>query len=210
MYHKNAKKYFESPFYAVFRTFFADFSSQVSNSGGEDISFSELERQALAASPFKSFINPDSSEFFHAGDIPLRICEYCKSTNQPVPTTKGEIMRCIYESLALKYRYTKEKIEIQVAKTYDSINVVGGGIKDGLLSQFTANATGVKVIAGPAEAAALGNIAVQLIAAGKIRNIKEARKIIANSTPLQIYIPTETENWNSAYEKFIEIIKKPL
>jgi len=173
---------------------------------GEDISFAELEKQALDAPSFRSFIDTEDTVFLHAGDIPSRIREFCKNSGQPVPETKGEIMRCIYESLAFKYRSTKEKIEKLVGKTYDTVHIVGGGGKDKLLCQFSANATGSKVITGPTEATALGNIAVQLIADGKIKDIKEARKIIANSSSLETYLPNDSESFNTAYQKFIKLI----
>lgn len=173
---------------------------------GEDVSFAELEKQAMDAPAFRSFIDTEDTVFLHAGDIPSRIREFCKNSGQPVPETKGEIMRCIYESLAFKYRSTKERIENLVGKTYHTVHIVGGGGQDKLLCQFSSNATGAKVIAGPIEATALGNIAVQLIADGKIKDIKTARKIIANSSSLETYTPAEPETFNTAYEKFKKAI----
>ena len=107
---------------------------------------------ARKAKPFKCFIDPDAPEFVPAGNIPERIQEYCRRTNQEVPETKGEIVRCINESLALKYRYTYEQIKECTKKDYNAIHMVGGGIKSKLLCQFTADSCNCRVIAGPVEA----------------------------------------------------------
>ena len=141
------------------------------------------------------------------GNIPKRVQEYCERTNQYVPKTPGEIMRCIYESLALKYRYTFDGIKECTEKKYDRIHVMGGGTKDKLLLQMTAESCNVKVFGGPIEATALGNVAVQLISSGAIKDIKEARKIIAEGENLTCYTPTENEKWEEAYKRFKDIIK---
>ena len=141
------------------------------------------------------------------GNIPKRVQEYCERTNQYVPQTPGEIMRCIYESLALKYRYTFDGIKECTEKEYDRIHVMGGGTKDKLLLQMTAESCNVKVFGGPIEATALGNVAVQLISSGVIKDIKEARKIIAEGENLTCYTPTENEKWEEAYKRFKDIIK---
>jgi rhamnulokinase/L-fuculokinase len=141
------------------------------------------------------------------GNLPERVREYCKKTGQYVPETVGEIMRCIYESLALKYRLTFDGIKDCTGKSYDRIHVMGGGTKDKLLLQMTAESCNVKVYGGPIEATALGNVAVQLISTGVIKDIKEARKIIAEGENLTCYTPTENEKWEEAYKRFKEIIK---
>ena len=141
------------------------------------------------------------------GNIPKRVQEYCKRTGQYIPQTPGEIMRCIYESLALKYRFTFDGIKECTKKDYDRIHVMGGGTKDKLLLQMTAESCNVKVYGGPIEATALGNVAVQLISSGDIKDIKEARKIIAEGENLTCYTPTENEKWEEAYKRFKEIIK---
>ncbi|MGN0674849.1 MAG: rhamnulokinase family protein, partial [Oscillospiraceae bacterium] len=130
---------------------------------GTELSFAELEKLALAAEPFQSFINPDAPEFVPEGDIPERVREFCKRTGQHVPESVGEVMRCIYESLALKYRQAFEEIKICTGREYRTINLIGGGTKDGLLCQMTANACNCPVTAGPIEATAYGNAAIQLI-----------------------------------------------
>ncbi len=177
------------------------------NRHGNDYSYADLEKLALEAEPFKCFIDPDAPEFVPHGNIPGRVREYCKKTGQPVPETVGEIMRCIYESLALKYRLTLDKLEDCTGKTYPAIHVIGGGTKDTLLCRLTACSTGRKVIAGPVEATVLGNIAVQLMSCGAIGSIAEARKIIGRSEKTVEYLPQDREKWNEAYKRFSDIIK---
>ncbi len=171
---------------------------------GTELSFAELEKLALAAEPFQSFINPDAPEFVPEGDIPERVREFCKRTGQHVPESVGEVMRCIYESLALKYRQAFEEIKICTGREYRTINLIGGGTKDGLLCQMTANACNCSVTAGPIEATAYGNAAIQLIAAGAIPDIKTARKIIAESDSVKTYTPDNAEAWEAAYERYRE------
>jgi rhamnulokinase/L-fuculokinase len=125
-----------------------------------------------------------------------------------VPQTAGEVMRCIYESLALKYRLTFDEIRECTGKEYTKIHLVGGGTKDGMLCQMTASACNCEVIAGPIEATAYGNIALQLIADKAIPDIKTARQIIARSDNVKRYSPLNSEEWEEAYRKFVEIIKK--
>ena len=134
---------------------------------GKEYSFGELEKLALEAEPFQNFIDPDSPEFNAAGDIPGRIRKFCEKTGQRVTETIGEVMCCINQSLALKYRYALEQIEECTGKHFDKIHMIGGGIQSRLLCQMTASASNRKVIAGPVEATALGNIAVQLMALGE-------------------------------------------
>lgn len=173
---------------------------------GRDYSYADLEKFALEAEPFKCFIDPDDPLFVAPGNLPERVREYCRKTNQPIPETVGEVMRCIYESLALKYRFAFSQIKDCTDKNYDVIHVVGGGAKDGLLCRMTSSSCNVKVTAGPVEATVLGNLAVQLIASGNIKNIKEARKMILDSEDIKTFLPENAEEWNEAYARFTEII----
>ncbi len=170
---------------------------------GKNYSYGDMEEMALKSEPFKFFIDPDDQVFVTPGDMPGRIREYCEKTGQGTPETVGEIVRCIYESIALKYKNSFSKISECTGKTYDSIHMVGGGTKDKLLCQMTANSTGAKVIAGPIEATALGNIAVQLYAKGEISDITS---VIMNSTEIKTYEPTDEKAWNEAYERFVKIL----
>ncbi|NLJ89755.1 MAG: rhamnulokinase [Clostridiales bacterium] len=173
---------------------------------GEEYGFGELEDMARKAKPFKCFIDPDAPEFVPAGNIPERIQEYCRRTNQEVPETKGEIVRCINESLALKYRYTYEQIKECTKKDYNAIHMVGGGIKSKLLCQFTADSCNCRVIAGPVEATVMGNIALQLMVSGEIKDLKHAREVIAKSPDIVIYETNHSKEWEDAYKRYVELL----
>jgi rhamnulokinase len=173
---------------------------------GIETSFDVLEKEALEAEPFKCFIDVDDSTFESAGNMPKRVSEFCKRTNQYVPTSRGEIVRCIYDSLALKYKDTFINLEKVSNRKYSSINMLGGGIKDKLLCQMTANACNVTVLSGPVEATSMGNIATQLISLGAISSLKEAREIIKASTDITTYIPQNSGDIEKAYEKYSEIV----
>lgn len=174
---------------------------------GEDYSYADLEREALAAEPFKCFIDPDAPEFVPHGNIPKRVQEFCEKTGQYVPQTVGEIMRCIYESLAMKYKLTFEKLCECTERDYPVIHVIGGGTKDTLLCQLTANSCNRPVKAGPIEATVMGNVAVQLMSADAVDSISDARRIVANSSELKTYEPTDVDKWEEAYTAFLKIAK---
>lgn len=174
---------------------------------GKEYSYAELEKAALREKPFARFIDPDAPEFAVPGNLPARIKEYCRRTGQSVPENEGQTVRCIYESLALRYRAVLEGIEKCTGKKYDSLNVVGGGTKDTLLCKMTADACNITVYAGPIEATVMGNVAVQLISGGDIADVIEARRIIANSGQLKCYSPENTAAWDEAYEKFKSVTK---
>lgn len=178
------------------------------NKNGCSYSYAQLEKEALGSKPFQFFIDPDAPEFVPHGNIPERVCEFCRKTGQPVPQSVGEIMRCIYESLAMKYRQTLEKITDCTKTEYPAIHVIGGGTKDTLLCQMTASSCGKPVLAGPIEATVLGNIAVQLISSGEIENIHQARKIIAASEKPVEYVPENHGAWNENYERFLYFTNK--
>ena len=169
---------------------------------GKEYSCAELESLAKAAKPFRCFIDPDHPSFVSPGDLPARVREFCQKTGQYVPETVGEIVRCIYESLAMKYRYTAENISKLTGISPRVIHVVGGGTKDGFLSQMTADACGIPVCAGPEEATAIGNLLVQLMAAGGAKNLSDARAIVAASFACKHYMPQNTAAWDAAYETF--------
>ncbi len=177
---------------------------------GKNYTFDEMSDAALASQPFRSIINPDDALFATAGDLPGRIREYCRNTNQPEPESVGQIVRCILESLALRYRWTAEKLEKLTGKKYSVINMIGGGTKDELLCKFTADGTGREVYAGPVEATAIGNILMQAYAAGEFKDVNEARAIVRNSFEIKKYTPdtSDREGWQSAYDKFCELIEK--
>ena len=177
---------------------------------GQEYGFGELETMAKEVSALQSFIDPDAPEFGPAGNIPRRIREYCEKSGQAIPETIGEIVCCIDQSLALKYRMALEEIESCTGKHYNTIYIVGGGTQSKLLCQFTANACGRKVITGPVEATVLGNLVMQLYAAGdvpEIHDLQTARDLIARSSEITEYEPQNVETWAEAYERFKKVIE---
>ncbi len=175
---------------------------------GTLLSFDELENQAREAKPFESFIDPDYEAFQTPGNMPEKIREYCRKTNQPIPQTNGEVIRCIAQSLAFRYRNTIENMEAVTGHKYSVINIVGGGIKDKMICSFTANATKRVVEAGPVEATSIGNVLVQAMASGAIKDLDEARKIVKNSFDITRYEPQDNDVWDAAYKKWCEIVLK--
>ena len=168
---------------------------------GIDLSYGELIAMAERAEPFAGFLNVDDSIFLAPEDMPKRIHEYLARTGQKTTQDKGQINRIIMESLALKYRHVMDAIEDVTGKTIAILHIVGGGIKNELLCQFTADATGKKVIAGPIEATASGNILMQAKATGQIKTLDQAREIVRNSFNLKIYKPENVAVWQEQYEK---------
>jgi rhamnulokinase len=174
---------------------------------GENMSFKDIDKHTIKAVSLQRFINPDYAPFSLPGNMPARIAEYCIKTGQTAPQNKGEVSRCIAESLALKYRYTLEELEIIKGNKIDVIHIIGGGVQDKLLCQYTANATKKTVIAGPIEATALGNIAAQLISCGEFSSLEQARDVIGHSFPLDIYEPQDISAWDAAFEKYLKILE---
>lgn len=175
---------------------------------GQDFSFRQLEELAQEAPQGQCFIDPDNPQFSTAGNIPDRIRCFCQQTGQRVPLTEGEVVRCIDESLALKYRHVLAEVEECLGqKDLGRIHMVGGGIQSRLLCQLTANACQRQVQAGPVEATVLGNIMLQLIAGGDIKNLQEGRSIIARSELLSMFQPQQEEEWQRAYARWKELMK---
>lgn len=174
---------------------------------GKEYSFNDMEKLAKKAEPFYCFIDPDAAEFAVAGDLPERIAEYCKRTNQNVPQTDGAVIRCIYESLALKYHYAIKQIEENTGKTFEVLHLLGGGTKDSFLCQMASNSLGIDVVAGPVEATALGNIILQLVALGELGDVNEGRKLIRKQEKVLTYQPQDTKSWETAYKKFCDAVK---
>lgn len=173
---------------------------------GKEYSFSVLEAMAVEAKPYQCFIDPDAAEFGAAGNMPDRIKEYCSRTGQYVPQTIGEIIRCINESLAFKYRLVLEEIMECTGKEYIDIHMVGGGIQSKLLCQLTANACGRKVTAGPVEATVFGNLALQLIVLGEIKDLDEARNVIKGSAEIIQYEPEISRALEEAFSRYRKVI----
>jgi rhamnulokinase len=170
---------------------------------GIDLSYKEIADMAEKAVPFAAHIDPDYSGFYSPGDMPKRINEYLGRTAQKPTDDKGRMIRVILESLAFKYRSVMEAIEDITDKAIEVLHIVGGGIQNELLCQFTANATGKKVITGPVEATASGNILMQAKATGQIKSLAELREIVRKSFELKEYQPQDNEIWKKKYEKFL-------
>ncbi|UKS31207.1 rhamnulokinase [Paenibacillus sp. HWE-109] len=175
---------------------------------GRNISFAELVKLAEPVKPFQFFIDPDDDMFLNPAHMPKQIQQYCRDTNQTVPQTEGEIVRCILESLAMKYRFILERTELLSGKAYQGMHIVGGGIQNELLCQFTASAIQREVWAGPVEGSALGNLVVQWIALGYIADLREARKLIRNSFPVKTYTPQGSAGWQEAYAIFEQVASR--
>ncbi|WP_019119864.1 rhamnulokinase [Brevibacillus massiliensis] len=173
--------------------------------GGTRLRYDEMVALAHGAKPFQRFIEPDDPMFLHPAHMPKQIQQYCRDTGQSVPESAGEILRCVLESLAMKYRLVLERTEMLSGKRFSGLHLVGGGVNNALLCQCTANAIGRPVWAGPAEATALGNLAVQLIAHGQIRDIREARALLSESLAIKSYEPQEAALWNEAYGLFRQV-----
>ena len=173
---------------------------------GTEVGFDQLEKEALASEPFRCYIDVDDPLFETPGNLPRRVKEYCEKTGQYVPANRGEIMRCIYQSLAMKYRYTFDLLKKLGDKDYSHINIVGGGTKDGLLCQMASNVCGRQIFAGPIEATALGNIAVALFALDELKSFKDIRKVVSDSTDLKVFSPTDTEAWDEAYKNYLKVM----
>ena len=174
---------------------------------GKEFSFGELEKLAASEEPFRSLIDPDAPEFAPSGNVPRRIREFCKRTGQPVPETEGQLVRCINESLALKYRMALEEIKECTGKEYPVIHMVGGGTQSALLCQLTADACKCPVYAGPIEATVYGNIAIQLMAEGVIGSLEEIRSVIKASEDIRRFEPQRPDEWEAVYRKYREDIR---
>jgi len=174
---------------------------------GADYTFARLAALAGEAEPLRSLIDPDHPVFLNPPDMPRQIRDFCRSTGQPEPETSGQTIRCVLESLALKYRMVLEHTERLSGTKFAGLHIVGGGIHNELLCRFAADATGRPVWAGPAEASAIGNIAVQYIALGYIGSLAEARDIIARSFPVRTYAPEQPEMWERAYARFRDLVE---
>lgn len=168
-------------------------------------SYPELIAEANACQAFRSLINPDDPCFANPADMENTIREYARKTGQPVPETRGQVVRCIFESLALRYRQVLENLRSLAPNPIDTLHVIGGGSRNDLLNQFTANAIGIPVIAGPSEATAMGNILMQSIAAGQADSVATMRQNISKSIPLKRYEPQDAETWAAAYTHFLQI-----
>ena len=172
----------------------------------EGLGHAELQSAAMECEPFRSLINPDDPIFANPASMLDAITTYCEKTNQPIPQGYAQTCRCIFDSLALRYRqvfaWLKEFADFDI----NVLHIIGGGSKNEYLDQFTANSCGVTVLAGPQEGTAIGNIMLQAKAAGMVGDIWEMRRIIADSLELKRFEPQDKEIWDAAYEKYLDIV----
>ncbi|MGO4372834.1 FGGY-family carbohydrate kinase [Paenibacillus sp. MCAF20] len=176
---------------------------------GSTLDFGELVELAKEELPFRSLIQPDNHLFYAPGGMIARIQSYCEHSGQPVPQTKGQIMRCVIESLALRYRQVLGQLESLTGHTFGGLHMVGGGIQNELLCQFTADAIGRPVWTGPVEASAIGNMLMQLVSLGHCADLMEARIVVSRSFPGGVYLPseesTDIQGLETAYERFMQL-----
>ncbi|MDQ6948654.1 MAG: rhamnulokinase [Actinomycetota bacterium] len=169
---------------------------------GTDYTYPELVDLARAERSLGSIVNPDAPEFLDGQDMPTRIQKYCAATGSTVPQTTGQIVRCALDSLALSYRAVIEDLATVTGHVVPSINITGGGSNNALLSQLTADSTGLPVQCGPVEATALGNAATQLVALGELADLSDIRRVVSHSTELTTYTPQHAPSWDEAYDRF--------
>jgi rhamnulokinase len=175
---------------------------------GHEFTYQELLAAAEQKDSFRSLFDPDDGAFLNPARMPEAIAEYCLRTGQPVPAQPPEFARSILESLAFKYRVVLESLEQLTGIRFEEIRVIGGGSKNRLLNQLTADATGRIVTAGPAEAAALGNIAMQMLATGAAPSLAAARQVIGRSFVAERFEPREVESWDAHYSRFQDYLRQ--
>ena len=173
---------------------------------GKNYSWNDIVAEAQKAEPLRTIIDPDYGEFFSGGNMVKRIQDYCSRVGQPVPNSVGEVARCIYESLALKYRWALERLEEIKGKRIDSLNIVGGGIQNKLLNQMVADSLNRPVITGPVEGAAIGNLLAQAMALDAVKDIDDLRRVVRNSEEVNEYTPNHTPEWEEAYQKLLKLL----
>ncbi len=168
-------------------------------------SHKELQQEAMRSKPFQSLINPDDQAFANPPSMVEAIQEYCRATGQHVPEGYAEICRCIFDSLALRYRQVCTWLKEFASFPINTLHIIGGGSLNEYLDQFTANSTGLEVLAGPQEGTAIGNIMLQAKACGVVSDIWEMRKIIADSIEMKRFVPQDKEMWDEAYSRYLDV-----
>jgi rhamnulokinase len=169
---------------------------------GAALEYHELIRLAAEHKPFQHLFDPDHDGFFRPADMPAAIARFCQNTGQAAPDGPGAFVRAVLESLAMKYRRVLLDLERLTGQEIEQVRVIGGGCRNALLNQLTADATGKRVLAGPVEATALGNIAVQMLATGATTSLAESRRLIESSFPVEVFEPRNTPSWDKHAERF--------
>ena len=167
----------------------------------------DLTALAVKSAPFVSLIDPDAPDFQKPGQMAEKISAYCARTGQPIPQDKGAFARCALESMVLRYREVWSQLEELTGVRRDGLNMIGGATRNALHCHMTADALGIPILCGPAEGAAVGNVLMQLIAAGEIASLAEGRELVARSDPPKEYLPdlVSAARWNNAYARWLKI-----
>jgi rhamnulokinase len=169
---------------------------------GQTYEYRELMELAAREPAFGHLVDPDDESFLRPTDMPSAIDRFCANTQQPAPTNPGAYVRTVLESLAFKYRIVIGSLEQLIGARIEQIRIIGGGSKNRLLNQFTSDATGRRVLAGPAEATSLGNIAIQILATGGASSVAEVRAMVDRSFPTEVFDPVESDKWEKHAERF--------
>ena len=172
---------------------------------GKNRNWEQLVQAAEAAAPLTSHIAPDHEDFMAPSSMPEAIASFCERTGQSIPSDEGATVRCALESLALRYRMVLEWSEQLLESNLETIHIVGGGVQNKLLCQMAADACNRRVVSGPVEATAIGNIMMQAVSAGDVASIREARQVVTNSFEVDEYIPQTPDRWDSVYERFVRL-----
>ncbi len=172
------------------------------SAAGIDTSYVDLCVQAEKAERFRSLVNPDNPRFANPESMLAEIADYCRETGQPVPETQGEYTLCILESLALRYRQVMSNLRDLAPHEIKCLHIIGGGSRNSLLNQMTADAIGMPVVAGPSEATAIGNALIQARAAGVVGSLQEMRHIVSESTDTLRFEPSPGNEWDEAYMRY--------
>ncbi len=179
---------------------------RVWNQAGKDWGWEDLNGLSAAAEPCRSLIDPDAADFLAPDNMPEAIRGFCRRTSQPAPDNEGAVLRCALDSLALKFRCVLAMCEELAGRRIETIHIVGGGTRNRQLCQATADACGRRVVAGPVEATAIGNVMMQAVATGEVASIADARSVIRRSFPVEQYEPNESAAWDEAYARFTSIL----
>jgi rhamnulokinase len=172
----------------------------------QSFTYDDLAKMAEAAAPFASLVDPDDRSFILPPSMPAAIADFCRRTGQAAPAKPGTVIRCALESLALRYRWVLERLEEMLGRRLDVIHVVGGGSQNRLLCQLTANACDRPVLAGPAEATAIGNVLVQAIGLGLLGSLAEAREVVRRSFEMTEYSPRDAKAWDEPYRRWLRLL----
>ncbi len=172
---------------------------------GHDHDWGELVDMANAAQPLQSVFDPDDTCFVAPDNMPQAIRTWCQQSGQTVPESEGEVIRCAYESLALRYRSVLGWLEELIGNRIETVHIVGGGTQNQLLCQMTADACNRQVVTGPVEATAIGNVMAQAVASGEIESVQQAREVIRNSFDVQTFEPRDPSRWDEAFDRFMRL-----